>query len=127
MAVDALTRPFLKCVANDVGAVRNHYHGLREACPALLGIALFDHLEAKPQNIAPAEYLMWERREIENYICSKATLEAYALASATNTDAAPGPLFIESEAENRLMAMREAIEEIESALKSLDEGSPWGK
>ena len=67
---------------------------------------------------------MWERREIENYLCTRAALEAYAVSSAE--EAAPGPLFTETEKDMRLRAMREAIDEIEAALESLGKPSPWG-
>ena len=115
-AIRALERPFVHYVGNQPTKVQNHYHGLREACPALLGVALFDRLDSGQRDIAPVEHLIWERREIENYICSRATLEAYAMAKAW--DAAPGPLFTGN-------AMREAIEEIETALITLEKGSPW--
>ena len=36
-----------------------------------------------------------------------------------------GPLFTESEAARRLLAMRSAISEVESALATLGKGSPW--
>ena len=66
---------------------------------------------------------MWKRREIENYVCSRATLEAYASASAPAE--AEGPLFTAAEANRRLGVMRTAIDEIESALETLGKGSPW--
>ena len=52
----------------------------------------------------------------------RATLEAHARSAA---QAAPGPLFTESEAARRLLAMRSAISEVESALATLGKGSPW--
>ena len=93
------------------------------ALPRLRGVALFDHLEAGKVDVAPVEGLMWKRREIESYVCSRFTLEMYAAASAEGE--APDPLFEPTEVEKRVDAMREAIEEIESALKSLGRGSPW--
>jgi hypothetical protein len=63
-------------------------------------------------------------REIENYVCSRATLEAYATASAP--EHLEGPLFTAAEANRRERVMREAIGQIESALESLRKGSPWG-
>lgn len=66
---------------------------------------------------------MWRRREIENYFCSRATLEAYARASTPGD--LPGPLFTQAEADNRLAAMREAIAEISTALERLGRGSAW--
>ena len=34
-------------------------------------MALFDRLETEPRDIAPVECLIWSRREIENYLCSR--------------------------------------------------------
>ena len=120
-AASALERPFVCAVENQPGAVRRHFHGLKEVLPALSGIALFDRIQAP--DIAPVVCQIWNRREIENYLCSRATLEAYATASAAR--AAPGPLFTEAEAAGRLLAMRSAISEVESALATLGKGSPW--
>ena len=122
-ALQVLERPFVKYVENNTSAVRNHYHGLREAVPMLQGIVLFDRLESEPRDMAPVECLMWKRREIENYLCSRATLEAYATASATETVA--GPLFTRAEAEKRVNVMRQAIDQVEMALTTLGKGSPW--
>ena len=122
-AVQVLERPFVKYVGNHPPAVQNHYHGLREALPTLGGVALFDRLESESFDIFPVERLIWERREIENYVCSRATLEAYATATAT--DAMPGSLFTAAEVGKRQNAMSQAIEGVESALKTLGKGSPW--
>ena len=120
----ALERPFARYVGNRPQAVRSHFHGLREALPELRGVALFDRLESVPPDIAPVEFLMWTRREIENYVCTRATLEAYAIGPASA--AGPAPLFTETDVDRRRRAMRESIDEIESALKTLGKGSPWG-
>ena len=122
-ALRVLERPFVHYAGNQPTAVQNHYHGLREALPALRGAALFDRLEAEPRDIAPVEWLMWKRREIENYVCSPATLEAYANASAS--EEVEGPLFTAAEADRRVRVMRDAINQIESALETLRKGSPW--
>ena len=122
-AVQVLERPFVKYVGNHPPAVQNHYHGLREALPTLGGVALFDRLESESFDIFPVERLIWERREIKNYVCSRATLEAYATATAT--DAMPGSLFTAAEVGKRQNAMSQAIEGVESALKTLSKGSPW--
>ena len=122
-ATRALEKPFVRYVGNQPRMVRHHYHGLKEALPRLRGVALFDRLEAGEADVAPVEGLMWKRREIENYICSQSTLEGYAAASAEGES--PGPLFEPAEVEKRVNAMRESIEEIESALESLDHDSPW--
>ncbi len=122
-ALQVLERPFVKYVEDNTSAVRNHYHGLREAVPALRGVVLFDRLESEPRDMSPVECLMWRRREIENYLCSRATLEAYATASAT--EAVAGPLFTRAEADKRVNVMRQAIDQVEMALRTLGKGSPW--
>ena len=122
-ALEALERPFVHYVGNQASTVQRHYRGLREALPELRSVALFDRLDKPPADMAPVECLIWQRREIENYLCAHATLEAYAAASTT--DAGHGPLFVPGEAERRVQAMRNAIEEIESALKALNKPSPW--
>ena len=127
-AIQVLERPFVKYVGNQLTAVQNHYYGLREALPALRGVVLFDRLESGPLDISPVECLIWKHREIENYVCSWATLEEYASASASasaSEDAASGPLFAVAEVEKRQNAMGQAIGEVESALKTLGKGSPW--
>ena len=122
-AVRALERPFVHYVSNQPREVQRHFHGLREALPELRGVALFDRLERAPPDLRPVECLVWQRREIESYLCSGATLESYAAAAAAGD--APGPLFVEAEVKRRVGAMREAIEEIASALEQLGRGSPW--
>ena len=120
-----LERPFVHYVGNRPTAVQRHYHGIKEALSSFQGVALFDRLEGGLPDIAPVQCLMWEQREIENYLCSQATLESYAVESAKSD--VTGPLFITVEAAKRLEAMREAIEEISSALERLGRGSPWDR
>ena len=122
-ATDALSRPFVHYVANKTGEVQRHFHGLREAVPDLLGIALFDRPPGGAPSLAPVECVMWERREIENYMCTRRTLEAYATASVDVDEF--GALFTPPAIERRRTAMLEAIDEIASALGTLGKGSPW--
>jgi hypothetical protein len=120
---DSLARPFVKYVGNQPMEVIKHFQGLREAVDKLKGIAIFDQLERPlPDNLG-AIGLTWRKREIENYFCTRRTLEAYATQSAA--DAAAGPLFSEAEAQRRLTAMQESIAELEAALKTLGKGSAW--
>ena len=122
-AVQALERPFVHYVGNRPSAAANHFHGLREALPNLQGVALFDRLQGGTPDRPPLQCLVWERREIENYLCTQTTLQAYARASAA--EAQPIPLFTIAEVDRRSTAMREAIGEISEALRKLDKGSPW--
>ena len=118
----ALQRPFVRYVGNDPTAAQRHYHGLREALPDLSGIALFDRLDRYDTNEQHLSLLTWHRREIENYICSPSSLEAFARHSASGIE---GALFMHGEAERRLRSMRSSIREIEAAMSTLNRGSPW--
>ena len=122
-AAQVLERPFVHYVGNQPSAAARHFHGLREARPALRGVALFDRLEGGAPAAHPLRNLAWQKREIENYLCTEATLEAYAQASAADTQSPP--LFTHAETERRLTAMRAAIAEIGEAMQKLGKGSPW--
>ena len=122
-AVRALARPFVNYVENQPSKTRDHFYGLREALPHLKGIALFDRLEIGPDTSGQMEISTWQRREIENYFCSRAVLDSYAQATAPAD--VPGPLFAMEEVPRRLDAMHEAIEAIEGAMETLGQGSPW--
>ena len=122
-AVEALERPFVHYVGNQPGEVRRHFHGLREAVPHLLGIAVFDRLDQETLTDLGAKGLTWKRKEIENYFCYPETLEGYAKAAGQQETA--GPLFALSEASRRVQAMRESVKEVEQALETLGKGSPW--
>jgi len=73
-----LESPFIKYVGNDPSQVRSHFHGLREAKPDLLGIAIFDRLERDLPADLGATGITWKRKEIENYFCIPSILIAYA-------------------------------------------------
>lgn len=121
-AIECLSRPFVHYVGNQPAEVRKHFHGLREAVESLQGVAVFDRLERPLPMDLGANGQVWNKREIENYFCSRETLETYARQSAAD---AAGPLFTAAETERRLQAMRESITELERALLTLGKGSPW--
>ena len=121
----ALERPYVKYVANQPVAAQNHFNGLREAVPNLQALALFDSLAVKSQESGNVTVIEWRRREIENYISSQATLEAYARETAR--DDAGGPLFAPAEINRRVGAMRGAITSVADALKTLGKGDQWGE
>lgn len=122
-AVRALERPFVHYVGNQPRKAQEHYFGLKEGLPELLGVALFDRLEGEAPEHPPLRSLVWRRREIENYFCTRAALEAYARASASEDQ--PMPLFTQAEIEKRAGAMRGAVTEVEKAMETLGKGSPW--
>lgn len=122
-ATKALAKPFVHYVGNQFSEVRKHFQGLREAAANLRAVALFDRLELSLPGDLGATGLMWQRREIENYLCDRETLEAYA--RQTGEASVAGPLFSEAESGRRLQAMRDSIGEMEAALRTLGKGSPW--
>lgn len=117
-AAKLLERPFVRYVGNQPEEVKKHFWGLREAKPDLVAVALFDRLE-HPLDDLGAEGLMWEKREIENYLCMEDVLFAYARGNEQDD------LFAIAEAQRRHSAMRDAIDEISQALKTLRMPDPW--
>lgn len=117
-AAKLLERPFVRYVGNQPEEVKKHFWGLREAKPDLVAVALFDRLE-HPLDDLGAEGLMWEKREIENYLCMEDVLFAYARGNEQDD------LFAVAEAQRRHSAMRDAIDEISQALKTLRMPDPW--
>ena len=111
-----LERPFVKYVSTNLPQIaRDHFFGLREAKPDLIGIAIFDRLDKPLRSSEPLRELMWRKREIENYLCHEAALFRFARGPA------PHDLF----AEKREQTMREAIAEVSAALRTLNKPAPW--
>lgn len=118
-AYEYLERPFVHYVGNQPKAVMSHFWGLREAKPDLVGVAIFDRLDAVlPDNMSVLG-LQWKRREIENYLCIKEVLLTYAREGQSRD------LFGVTESNRREKIMKETIDEISAALVTLGEASPW--
>ena len=122
----ALDLPFVHYVCNQIAKARNHYHGLREALPELRAVVILDE-PTDEQSDDCFRCLAWNRREIENYLCSRATLESYAASTAEThvRSEHPGPMFVETEIERQTAAMTEAIGEVEADMATQGRGSPW--
>lgn len=73
---EALKNPFVKYVSDNPSEARKFFYGLKEWSPKLRGIALFDRIDRKLQSEDLRE-LMWQRREIENYIPIQRVAEQY--------------------------------------------------
>jgi ABC-type taurine transport system ATPase subunit len=111
-----LERPFVHYTCNQSKQARYHFHGLREAKRDLVGIALYDRLNPPPEADAYLVQQMWRRREIENYLCQKETLLAFAEAE--------GRRFGELFAGAWRGEMQAAITEITTALAALGKPPP---
>jgi len=84
-AAEVLSLPFVHYIQNHPRTARDHFHGLREAKPDLVGFLLCDRLDRPLVSTPEFDEAMWSRREIENYLCQPETLTAWAAA----TDGAP--------------------------------------
>ena len=117
-ALSVLEDAFVHYVANQPRQAEYHFHGLREAKPDLVGMALFDRLEAG----LPAGYSipthMWKRREIENYFCNRDVLLRYADGME------PDDLVSLAEKATRREAMAASIDRVSEAERVLG-SDPW--
>jgi hypothetical protein len=78
-AASALERPFVHYLTTNLPArAREHFFGLQEAKPDLVGFALFDRIEKPLASGTPLTETMWQKREIESYLCQESVLLAYA-------------------------------------------------
>jgi energy-coupling factor transporter ATP-binding protein EcfA2 len=115
-----LERPFVHYVSTNIPAkARDLFRGLKEATTDLVGIAIFDRLQAPLQSTDDLQELMWQRRELENYFCTQEVLLAFA-RGAEEKD-----LFGQAEQTKREQAMRASIAEISQALATLGNSDPW--
>ncbi|MDQ3622437.1 MAG: AAA family ATPase, partial [Verrucomicrobiota bacterium] len=121
-AGDVLRAPFFHYVSTNLPQrAREHFFGLREAKPDLVGFLLFDRIEkALARASGPLTEVMWSRREIENYFCTEEILLAYARGDQQADD-----LFAVAETQQREQAMRESIAEVSNALQTLGKGIAW--
>ena len=117
-ARSALERPFVHYVGNQPQRALAHFYGLREAKHDLRGLALYDRLDRMLPHDDNLRQEAWRRREIENYVCQKSTLLAWAEAQGLVQN---GDLFAASWRD----AMEKSIEEIRSALADLGKQDPW--
>jgi len=84
-AAHALELTFHKDIGgNMLEQAREHFKGLCEAKPELVGLGIFDKTNADSLGRTPPALGMtaWRRREIENYLMQPETLVAYAAASS---------------------------------------------
>jgi energy-coupling factor transporter ATP-binding protein EcfA2 len=116
-ARELLERPFVHYVANQPRKAQEHFHALREAKHDLAGIAIYDRLEANLPDDPALAQRMWTRRELENYLCQRETLLAYAEEQGRRQQ---GDLFGVA----WRTAMEEGIRQVEDALRTLGK-DPW--
>ncbi len=113
-----LDRPFVHYVGNQPNKAREHFFGLKEGKPDLVGLAIYDRLGQPVPDEGQLRHYAWRRNELENYLCQKDTLLAFAEARGRDNK---GDLFGVAWRE----AMERSISEIEAALATLGGPSPW--
>jgi len=119
-AQDALKSPFVHYVATNLPTrAREHFHGLKEAKADLVGLAVFDRIDAELRDANGLREVMWRKREIENYLCYESALLAYAGSSESDD------LFARAENETRINAMKASIAEVTTALDTFGKPGPW--
>jgi len=120
-ALSCLQQPFVHYIGNEPNKARDHFRGLREACPKFIGIAIFDRLnEGQLQNDPSLVETMWSKREIENYLLQHEVLISYARGKPKSDD-----LIDLGEADERQRAMEEAIGKISEFLQYQNKPDPW--
>lgn len=122
-AKELLERPFVHYVANQPQKARDHFYGLREAKPDLVGYALFDHLERQLQSTPHLKEYMWHRREIENYFITPETLMVWAERFVD--EPTPGPLFESVERSHRRNTMLACIQDFVPPVALRDLADAW--
>ena len=118
-AAELLEAPYVHYVANLPRRASDHFHGLRDAKPDLVGVAIYDRLQSPPPDDPHLLHLTWRRRELENYLCRRDALLDFAAAEGRRLQ---GALFGDAWRQR----MQECIAAIEQALRTLGAAPPWG-
>lgn len=121
-ALEHLHSPFVFYISTNLPRkAREHFWGIHEAKNDLVGLAIFDRINAELKTDTPLYETMWQKREIENYFCFKEVFIEFAKSMAEGS----GPLFDQVIRKRNIDEMTKAIAELELALKTLDKGTPW--
>ena len=100
---------------------RDHFQGLREAKPDLVGFALFDRLDRELHTASQLVERMWARREIENYLVTPESLLAFIQLDLRVND-----LIDQAEGNRRKEILTACIQELVKALQVARRPDPWG-
>jgi ABC-type branched-subunit amino acid transport system ATPase component len=107
--------------SNKPQEARDHFYGLKEAKADLVGFALFDRLEKELKTSSALVEKMWRRREIENYLVTPQSLQAFVQLGLRSED-----LFDAAERKTRLEILEDCIRELTHALRVTNKPDPWG-
>lgn len=113
--------PVMYLGSNKPQEAREHFQGLREAKSDLVGYALFDRLDRELHQSSPLTERAWERREIENYLVTPESLNAFVVRDLREDD-----LIEQAERTHRLRILSECLVEMVDALRLTNKPDPWG-
>ena len=113
--------PVIYLGSNKPQEARDHFHGLREAKPDLIGFALFDRLDRELHVGSALTERMWARREIENYLVTPESLRAFVARDLKTDD-----LIDDAERAVRVEVLQACVEELVAALRVARRDDPWG-
>lgn len=113
--------PVIYLGSNKPQEARDHFQGLREAKPDLVGFALFDRLDRELHTGSQLTERMWSRREIENYLVTPESLRAYVSQDLREDD-----LIEQAELRTRQDTLEACLAEIVHALRVTNKPDPWG-
>jgi len=80
-----LDAPFVHYVNNQPQKVSEHFYGLLEAKPDLVGIAIFDRLETSLNSTNNLIMTTWKKKEIENYLWYPEVLLRYIVGEGQSS------------------------------------------
>lgn len=113
--------PVIYLGGNQPQDARNHFQGLREAKPDLVGIAIFDRLDRELHTGSQLVEHMWTQREIESYLVTPESLITFVQLGLSEND-----LIEQSERQRRSEIMMACIAELTQALTVARRPDPWG-
>lgn len=99
---------------------RDHFFGLQEAKPDLVGFALFDRLDKELHRGDALVERMWRQREIENYLVTPESLRNYVQLGLRTDD-----LIDAVERRTRLEVLEACVTDVVGALELTGKPSPW--
>jgi ABC-type taurine transport system ATPase subunit len=124
----ALEGLFVSYVGRQFKEAEDHFYGLREAKPDLQGVILLDRQDNyQPKDAPKLKKMMWQRREIENYLSSEDTLMAFARSGARvyTEEIERDDLFSIGQSQKLENIMRQVLEDRLAPAVRRNPNDPW--
>ena len=115
-----LQDPLVKYVSNLPNKAREHFHSLKEAKNDLRGFLLLDRTDKELRNAENLSEFMWEKCEIENYLCNRTAIIAYVTEGLDK-----GNLFDSTEISEREETIKKEMDKLEKASQTLNRPEPF--